>query len=149
MLLNQFGDFMLKNILSVILTSILLTSINTAQIGSWQNFTSMKSVSAFNITQNNIWAATEGGVFMFNRSDSSFTQLTKTEGISSQQLLSITTSSQDEIWVGSTEGYINIIGNDRTITKIFDIVNSNEVLKGINYLSTSGDTVFASIDFGL
>ncbi len=140
---------MLKNILSVIIASVLATSINIAQIGSWQNYTSMKSVSSFTIDQNNIWAATEGGVFMFNRSDSSFTQLTKTEGISSQQLLSIVKSSEDEIWIGSTEGYLNIIGANGEISKIFDIVNSNEVLKGINYLSSSGDTIFASIDFGL
>ncbi len=140
---------MFNNIYKIFLLSFLFVSFSSAQIGQWQNYTSMKSVNRIAITGGDIWAATEGGIFNFISGDSNYVKFTKTENISSQQIQTVAISNENDVWIGSVEGFINIVKNDGGIDKIFDIYNSDEVQKGINDLFVSGDTVFTSIDFGL
>ncbi len=140
---------MFNKIYRLVFSILVFVSFSYAQIGKWQNYTSMKSVNETSIIDNSIWAATDGGIFNFIRSDSSYVKYTKTENLSSQQIQTIAISNEKDVWSGSVEGFINIIKNNGGIDKIFDIYNSDEVQKGINDLFISGDTVFTSIDFGL
>lgn len=125
-------------------------SISAQTIGTWKIYSDMKNVSAAAFSSANIWAATSGGAFKFNTSDSSYSIMTKADGLNSQALTSVADDNENKIWFGSQEGYINVFDpSDNSIKRIIDIFNSDKNQKQINDLFIKGDTVFVSIDFGL
>ncbi len=125
-------------------------SIFAQGIGTWKNYSDMKSTKAIVLTNDGLWAATSGGVFNFNFADSSYNIITKADGLSSQILTSITSDNEGRVWIGSEEGYINSYSpDDGSIIKVLDIYNSDKSKKQINHLFISNDTVFVSTDFGI
>ncbi|MBI5729820.1 MAG: hypothetical protein HY963_01665 [Ignavibacteriales bacterium] len=137
--------------IKVCLIIILFTySISAQAIGTWKIYSDMKNVSAAVFSSTNIWAATSGGAFKFNTSDSSYSIMTKADGLNSQALTSVAIDNENKIWFGSQEGYINVFDpSDNSIKRIIDIFNSDKYQKQINDLFIKGDTVFVSLDFGL
>jgi len=125
-------------------------SISAQTIGTWKIYSDMKNVSAAAFSSTNIWAATSGGAFKFNTSDSTYSVMTKADGFNSQALTSVAIDNQDKIWFGSQEGYLNIFDpGDNSISRIIDIFNSDKNQKQIHDLFVKGDTIFVSVDFGL
>jgi len=125
-------------------------SISAQTIGTWKIYSDMKNVSAAAFSSANIWAATSGGAFKFNTSDSSYTIMTKADGLNSQALTSVAVDNENKIWFGSQEGYINIFDpSGNSIKRIIDIFNSDKNQKQIRNLFVKGDTIFVSVDFGL
>ena len=125
-------------------------SLSAQAIGTWKIYSDMKNVSAAALSSANIWAASSGGAFKFNTSDSSYTVMTKADGFNSQDLTSVAVDSENKIWFGSQEGYINVFDpSDNSLKKIIDIFNSDKSQKQINDFYIKGDTIFVSIDFGL
>ncbi|MEW6701793.1 MAG: hypothetical protein AB1298_03660, partial [Bacteroidota bacterium] len=125
-------------------------TLNAQAVGQWKIYSDMKNVRSTSTTQSEVWAISGGGAFKFNPSDSSYTTITKAEGLNSQDLVSIGIDQENKIWLGSQEGYINILDSrDNSINKIIDIFNTDKTQKGINNIFIKGDTVFASLDFGL
>ena len=117
----------------------------------WKNLASYYDVNYTDVSQNRVFAATTGGYFSFNFSDSSYFTATKSEGLSSQALTALANDENNNVWLGSSEGFINVLlnGNTENIYKIYDIYNSNNEFKSINRISVSGDTVIVSVEFGL
>ncbi|MEW5843716.1 MAG: two-component regulator propeller domain-containing protein [Bacteroidota bacterium] len=137
--------------LRVLIAVFLVASQIIAQsIGQWKIYSDLKDVNAAVTVNNTVWAATGGGVFRFNPSDSTYTTYTKADGLSSQGLSAIDVDPSNRIWLGSKEGFINIVDpSDNSIAKIIDIFNSNNTQKQINDIFVKGDTAFVSFDFGL
>ncbi|MCB9217990.1 MAG: T9SS type A sorting domain-containing protein [Ignavibacteriales bacterium] len=135
-----------------ILLIIILFSFNTnaQQIKSWQNYTSMQKINDFEFNENIFWAVTDGGVFSFSQLDSTYFLLTKSEGLSSQTLTSIAISNDNKIWIGTSEGYIDVYDpSTNQVSTIYEIFKENKSNKRINDIQISGDTVFVSTEFGL
>ena len=135
-----------------ILLLILITSVISVgqQIKSWQNYTNMQQINDFDIKDEIIWAATDGGIFSFYSSDSSYFTLTKSEGLSSHTNTAISIDSENKVWVGTSEGYVNIYDPSTNEMKtIFDIFETNESNKRINDIEISNDTAFVSTEIGL
>jgi len=138
----------MKNILCIIL--LFSSVISAQQIKSWQNYTNMQNISGLAAKNDIIWAATNGGVFSYSYSDSSYQILTKSEGLSSHSITAIEIDTSNKIWIGSSEGYINIYDpSTNNIKTIFHIFNANETNKKINDILVSNDTCFVSTEFGL
>jgi streptogramin lyase len=126
------------------------TTIYSQQLGTWKNYTSMRNVKIASASEDFLWAATDGGIFSFSRADSSYKLYTKSEGLNSQNVTSIAIDNSGNVWSGTTEGYINIINPfSNEIISILDIAESNFPQKAINAIFISGDTCFASTDFGV
>ena len=120
------------------------------QVGDWKNFTSMKTINAVSTYKTTVWAATNGGIFGFNTIDSSYTTLTKSEGLSSQTITSIATDNYGNVWAGADDGIINVyFPSDGSVKKLLDIYNSDKTKKQINDIVIKGDTVYVATDFGL
>ncbi|NJD22666.1 MAG: hypothetical protein FIA82_08370 [Melioribacter sp.] len=125
-------------------------SISAQTIGTWKIYSDMKNVSAAAFSSPNIWTATSGGAFRFNTSDSTYSVMTKADGLNSQALTAVAVDNQNKIWFGSQEGYLNIFDpSDNSISRIIDIFNSDKNQKQIQDLLVKGDTIFVSVDFGL
>jgi len=129
---------------------LIFISINGQNISSWQNHTNMTNIKSIVIDNNNIWAGTNGGVFRFLETDSSYQKLTKSEGLSGQTITAISIDNNNKIWIGTIEGYINVYDPSlNQIKTILEINKTNKNLKSINDITISGDTAFVSTDFGL
>ncbi|MFH0734948.1 MAG: two-component regulator propeller domain-containing protein [bacterium] len=120
------------------------------QVGDWKNFTSMKSINTVKTKDNVVWCATNGGIFSYNTTDSTYNKLTKSEGLSSQTITALTIDDQNKIWIGTQDGTINVYDpSTGNIKKILDIYNSDKSKKQINHLTSRNDTIFVSSDFGV
>ncbi|MBK8945867.1 MAG: hypothetical protein IPM32_11440 [Ignavibacteriae bacterium] len=119
-------------------------------IKSWQNYSSFKNVFQSCKIDNTIWASTDGGIFGFSLSDSSYQTLTKSDGLMSQNITSINCDQNKKLWLGTNEGYIIIYtpstGEIKTILEIF---KTDKSIKSINNISFRNDTAFVSTAFGL
>lgn len=137
--------------LKVLLIFMAAASLTFAQsVGNWKIYSDQKNINASFATQTGIWSATNGGAFYFNFSDSSFTTVTKADGLNSQALTATGIDNTNRIWFGSQEGYLNILDSqNNSINMIIDIFNSNKSRKQINNLFIKGDSVLVSSDFGL
>ena len=135
-------------IISILFVSALC--LDAQKIDKWTNYSNMSGVTHVISNNGDIWATTMGGAFKYNITDSSFTKLTKADGLSSQALTSCAVDNSGRIWFGSTEGYVNIYDpGNQSISKIIDIYNSTQTQKKINDIFIVGDSVFISFDFGL
>lgn len=134
---------------------ILFTFTNAQDIGTWESFTSKKEIVKIASTDDDqIWAATTGGAFMYEVSSNSFLQLTPSEGLTSPILTSVTVDRQNQVWfgtqLGTQPGMMNVYDSQSgVIRKINDIFNSDFSQKRINDLAQAGDTILVSTDFGL
>jgi len=111
----------------------------------------MKNVFSLTEVKNQIWCATDGGIFGYDLNDKSSTLLHKNDGLSSQFVSAIAYDSTNKnIWIGSTEGFINIYNIDnQSIESIYDINRSNYTKKSIRSISIHGDTIIVALDFGM
>lgn len=109
-----------------------------------------ENVSDVVATSQGVWAASDGGIFYYQFSDSSFTKITKADGLSGHDVTTIALDKNGNLWAGTESGIINIyISSSNEIRKILDIANSDYTSKGINDIQISGDTVYVAMDFGL
>ncbi|MDZ7763953.1 MAG: two-component regulator propeller domain-containing protein [Melioribacteraceae bacterium] len=134
---------------------ILFSFTNAQDVGTWESFTSKKEVvKIVSFNDDQIWAATTGGAFMYEVSSNSFLQLAPSEGLTSPILTSITADLHNQIWfgtqLGSQPGMLNVYDSESgVIRKVNDIFNSDFSQKRINDLDQAGDTILVSTDFGL
>ncbi|MHB8930078.1 MAG: type IX secretion system anionic LPS delivery protein PorZ [Melioribacteraceae bacterium] len=127
----------------------LSTSIYAQAVGQWKIYSDMKSINDAVVTSSGVWTATEGAAFKLNFADSSYSVITKADGLNSQALTAIAVDNSNRIWFGSNEGYINILDTkDNSIKQIIDIFNTDKTQKQINGISVRGDSIFVSFDFG-
>ena len=120
-------------------------------VGQWKSFTDMKSVRSAVLVGNNIWAATGGGVFVYDTASSLFTKFTNIDGLDTNDVLAIAFDGAQYIWVGGAGGWVNVYNIDtHQWQTIADIANRTESThKGIKSFSFKGDTVFIVTEFGV
>ena len=118
-----------------ILILFLSSMVNAQQIRSWQNYTNMQNVNCITYKDGVLWAATSGGVFNFYESDSSYFKLTKSEGLSSHSTTAIAIDSENRIWVGSSEGYLNVYDpSTDDINTIYSISKTDESIRTAKHM---------------
>lgn len=124
--------------------------LSAQQLELWKNHSNTNDIRKISIKGDNLWGVTGGGLFSYNSADRSITQYTKSENLSSQDLSAIAVDANGLVWIGSREGFINVLNPaDGSVRKIYDIYNSSRAQKGINSFLISGDTLYVSHDFGL
>ena len=130
---------------------LIISAQSQQHIGQWKSFTDMKSVRSAVLVDHNIWAATGGGVFVFDTTNGTFTKFTNVDGLDTNDVLSIAFDGTHNIWVGGAGGWINVYDmSTHQWQTIADIANRTESsYKGIHSFSFKGDTVFIVTDFGI
>jgi ligand-binding sensor domain-containing protein len=131
----------------------LFTLIFTAypqQVSDWKILTSMKTVNDIAVTTEGVWAATSGGVFFNSFQDDSYQTFTRAEGLSGISFTAVGTDKYGKIWIGSASGTIDVYNPaDGSMRTILDIYNSDMTSKTINEITSSGDSVIISTNYGL
>lgn len=140
----------MKSFCFFVVMFIATSKILAQGIGVWKNYTDMRSTRDIAVTGNNIWAATEGGVFKYDLTSREFETFTKSEELSSQNITAINIDGDGKIWVGSEEGFINVFNpTDNSINKILDIYSTDKTQKQINKIVIDGSNVYVATNFGL
>lgn len=119
-------------------------------VGEWKNYTDMKGVQSIATGKNALWAATRGGLFRFNLSDSSITTLTNSEGLTSNLLTAVLVDDAGKVWVGASNGAIDIYDPAKqTWQHIQDILLSDKTRKGVTGFYQLGDSIYVASEFGV
>lgn len=125
------------------------SSAAVAGIGDWKSYTDMKNVRSVTTDGTTLWAATSGGVFQFDPTDSSFQRFVNSDGLSTNDITSIFVDSLGNIWIGQQSGNIDIYNpKKRTWRYITDVVRSGKNNRSINYFFQSGDKMYIATGFG-
>ncbi|QQS37107.1 MAG: hypothetical protein IPM56_03900 [Ignavibacteriales bacterium] len=135
-----------------VLLFVFITALSgySQQFNNWRNYSDLKDINAFALSGNEVWAATAGGVFSYNFQDQSYKVLSKTDGLNGGFITSVTVDNSGKVWFGSADGKIDVYNPESGSFKtLLDIFTSDKPNKKINQLRTSGDTIFASTDFGI
>jgi ligand-binding sensor domain-containing protein len=140
----------LFRILCTVLILFTVCSTALADIGQWKNYTDMKGVVGIARSGNALWAATHGGLFRYSLDDGSFTTLTNSEGLASNDLTAVLADNEGKIWTGASNGAIDIYDpNNQTWQHVIDILLSDKTVKGIASFALLGDSVYVASDFGV
>jgi ligand-binding sensor domain-containing protein len=94
-----------------------------------------------------IWGATEGGIFRFDLTDSSFQLLTQADGIEGSELYCLEIDSSGKLWCSGFGSVVNIYDIESgTLTKITSISNDAIFIRDLVIV---GNTVFAAASNGV
>lgn len=130
--------------------TFLFSTLSAQQYSNWQNLTNLKDVKDIQILGEDLWAVSSGGAFKYSTIDNSFKTFVKSDGLRGISLSSISNDQNGKIWLGSSDGVINIYNpSTGEIKLILDIFNSSQTNKQINNLEVTGDTIIAATDFGV
>ena len=140
----------MKKISFILLLTVFSIPLFSQVATNWKNYSDMKNIEDIAVSDDAIFGATDGGGFLYNVSDNSFKTFHKTEGLDGVTLTSVTVDKFGKVWFGSSSGIINVYNPETNDFKtILDIYNSDKSSKRINALSSSGDTIIVSTDFGI
>ncbi|RPI06381.1 MAG: hypothetical protein EHM64_03170 [Ignavibacteriae bacterium] len=130
---------------------LLATAQSQQRIGEWKSFTDMKSVRSAVLVDHTLWAATGGGVFIYDTTSGVFTKVTNIDGLDTNDIQTIAYDGVQHIWVGGAGGWVNVYDlHTHQWQTIADIANRTESThKGIKLFKFKGDTVFIVSEFGV
>ena len=141
---------MLKKL--VVLTALFVISsslFSQNSTGSWNIYTSLREVKGISLGSNLVWAASSGGLFNFDPNNfSNIKKYTSLDGLGSNELTAVSTSSNNSVWVGAFDGSISVLNNtDQSWRQITDIYNSTEPSKRINAFYEYNNLMFFATEF--
>ncbi len=139
---------MLKNILSV--CSFFLLSLSPgnalfAQQGSWVSFTSMWDVRGLTGADGSIWAATGGGIFSYSPQTGAFDTYTNIDGLTTNEVTTITTDARGRVWAALADGNIVIIEPESGVSRLIIDYESLQIFGFFPH----GDTMYVALEIGL
>ncbi len=121
-----------------------------AGIGDWKNYTDMKNVRAVASDGQTIWAATSGGVFRFNPSDSTYQKFVNSDGLSTNNVTAIFIDSSGNVWIGQQSGNIDVYNPQTKLWRyITDVALSGKTNRAINNFYQSGNKIYIATAFGV
>lgn len=137
-------------LLSLLLLTLSLTISSFGGIGDWNTYTSHKQIRSIFQHNNLLWAATSGGVFSYNLTDSSYKVFTTSDGLKNTDITSIIADKSGSIWIGSSNGYIHNFNPQKSKWVYYnDIYFTNATEKRINDFSIYGDSLFICTPIGV
>ena len=145
---------MFRQIISALILCIIISGnvFTQTSIKGWGNHTSMKEVKEVNISGSKIWAASTGGLFVFDISNpsGSIRKLTTFDGLLNNELISSTVDNNGFVWCGAQDGSVSVYDPVNSVWKsITDIQTSGETSRRINDLFQYGNSMFISTEFSL
>ncbi len=151
MFLN-FSHLRLKKFFNLCIIFFVFAPSLLAQVGVWKNYTDMKNVRKIYVQGDAIYAGTEGGIFIFYPERKEFEKILKVDGLFDVDVRALTVTSDGKVFSGFSNGVVDILELSKLsyrVIHIFDIMNSAETDKTINFLKAYGDTLFIGTNFGL
>ena len=114
------------------------------RIGDWQTHTNMMSVRAIQVIGGQVYAATNGGLLLFNKNTQSFTKVTNIDGLTHTDLTDMLLDANNQLWLatGAPRGEVNIWDPGKGISKVIPLDQAATV--SINHLTQDGGNIFGA-----
>ena len=120
------------------------------RVGEWKVFTDMKTIRNMIIVNNKIWTATGGGVFTYDTLTNKFEKFNSTNGLSANDAYSIIAEPAKRIWVGQSNGYVDVYEIEERKWKNINSNRPNSYTQSIiKDLYLFGDTLYIAAEFGV
>ncbi|MBN1350031.1 hypothetical protein JXJ21_11520 [candidate division KSB1 bacterium] len=124
---------------------LLFCGMTFAQTRIWKTYATMNEIRDIVISDQDIWCATNGGIFKLNSLDNQYQQFTNVDGLNSIDVRAIEYDSGGDIWIGLFTGVIHILHKDSDYFEpIYDYQRHI-----INDLVAVGDSVLIGFDNGV
>jgi len=117
------------------------------QVGNPNSLSSNRVNRIFQDSKNNIWIATEGGLCMFDKKTSNFTQFNKQSGLPSNLILSLLEDDRGFLWISTSKGLVRMDPNTREI-KVLTQANgllSDQFNYNSSYKDADGNLYFGTV----
>ncbi|MBK7158019.1 MAG: hypothetical protein IPH77_05535 [Ignavibacteria bacterium] len=141
------------NLIRIFSAIILFNSYSFSQNKNWENYTDLKIITSVTADTDShlIFCASKGGLFSVDAiTGKVIKKYTNLDGLISNDLTSLTVDNKRRLWVGASDGSISVLDLSNGSWKyIFDIKNSNESNKSINYLFLSGNFMYVATGYGI
>ncbi len=99
----------------------------TAQVGQWTAYTSTREIVALSVSEDEVWAATTGGVFSYNPATEEIRRVTVAEGLHDVQTRAIAYDARRGlVWVGYFNGVIDQLDVETGVVKTFFDIQRND-----------------------
>jgi len=138
-----------------VVISVFFLSVNysNSQSSKWENFTDLKNITslAADTASGKIYCASSGGLYVTEMSTGNvLSKYTNLNGLINNDLTSLALDNNSRLWVGASDGSISILNiQNNTWKYIFDIKNSTEANKAINFLYQTGSFMFVATGYGI
>lgn len=122
------------------------------QVSDWRTFSSMRTVLASDVdSKGRIWAATSGGVFVYDPSTDSVSEFRNIGALVSLDVTAILCDrARERVFVGGGDGALHVVSEDFAWTAITDIKRATQYpRRGIVDFALDGSTLFMATGFGL
>ena len=137
-----------RSIFILLLISTALTANAQYSIGSWKDHLPYNNAFSICHYNNNIYVATENGLFIKESEDNSIRKLNKTKGLSDVGISAVE-NNENHLVIGYLNGNIDVIEN-RDIYNI-PLLKNEAILgeKKINNINIYNETAYLSCSFGI
>ncbi len=155
----MINEYQMKNLSKLLLIvfafniSILICypAESPVRLVNWKSHSSMHNINSGCIdNRKNFWAATDGGLFKFSLIDSSFTFFRNINELISLELSVVRCNPyNNDIYIGSSDGILEILQNDNEWIHILDIKNAGFSNSRLNDIAFANNRVFIAGAFGV
>ncbi|MEO6695225.1 MAG: hypothetical protein ABIY50_10590 [Ignavibacteria bacterium] len=144
---------MVRKIFFITAVLFIYNATSYCQSTKWENFTDLKNVTSIvsDPGSNTVYCASKGGLFGIDIvTQKIVAKYSNLNGLINNDVLSLTVDNKRRLWIGAVDGSISILNlQDLTWKYIFDIKNSTESNKLINFLLSSGNFIFVGTGYGI
>jgi hypothetical protein len=136
---------------AALLLIVNLNSFAQFQLTNWATFTSMHHViAACEDSRGRIWAATDGGVFIYDKSMDTYKEIRNIEGLLNINVTAIQSDIPNRsVYIGTSDGVIHIVTENLEWEYLTDIKMADLPSKQVNDFKISGNKAYIAGDFGL
>lgn len=124
-----------------------------SQTSKWENFTDFKNVTsiASDSITSYLYCASNGGLFVTDpTSGKVIKKYTNLNGLVNNDLTALIIDNYEKLWIGASDGSIAVLNlQDFSWKYIYDIKNSTETNKSINYFYSTGNFIFIATGYGI
>ena len=121
-----------------------------SQIGTWRDYLNYNSAKHIDILGNDIYVASENGLFIYNSLENDISRISKVNGLSDVGITALAANEETELVViGYENGNIDLI-RDQTITNFIDVKSSSVVGdKTIRHIYFNENMAYISTGLGV
>jgi ligand-binding sensor domain-containing protein len=147
-------------LLPVIIAVFFLSPNVYGQEQLWQSFTNMRSVRGYYeagrpytfsrlmaSSPQGVWAATTGGILLWDHSGQAFRKFTNTDGLSQNDTKAIGRDRRGRLWIALANGLIDVYDFDKDVFSQIDDYRPNN--RRIYDFLTKGDSMYIALDVGI
>ncbi len=142
----------MHKIFLISLLCVISLSVANSQVrlDNWRTYSSLTDIYEVDLDKdNNIWAATSGGLFEYNTETKKLTAYTNINALLSLDITSVLCGDNGEVYAGSSDGVVHILNSDDSWSYLTDIRSAGKPNPSIEKMFVHNGKLYAVGGFGI